>query len=32
MRYFRPYGTLIVGAILGGVVWPIVRSRVSTGA
>jgi hypothetical protein len=26
-RYFRPTSTLVVGVVLGAVVWPMVRTR-----
>ncbi len=29
MRFFKPWSTLLVGVVLGAVVWPQVRGRVS---
>lgn len=28
MQYLKPYSTLLVGIVLGAIVWPQVRSRI----
>lgn len=30
MRFFRPYSTLAVGAVLGVVLWPMIRGRIGS--